>query len=61
MGPLKLLKSSDVHIERIRKEAAELKPEINIDDEKPAKLLADLIPELRKLITDVTEYLKKKD
>lgn len=61
VGPLKLLKASDVHVERLRKEAAELKPEINVDDEKPAKLLLELIPELQKLVTDVTEHLKKKE
>ncbi len=60
VGPLKLLRVNEKHGKRLLKEGSELKPDVNIDDEKPAKLIADLLPKLRDLDRDITAYLAGK-
>jgi hypothetical protein len=57
IGPLRLRTALRTHHGRITVEAAALKPEINIDDEKPARMIAELLPVMRKLDTDITAYL----
>ncbi|MFO0927661.1 MAG: hypothetical protein U0736_11580 [Gemmataceae bacterium] len=59
LGAARLLRGSEKHAQRILKELNELKPDVNIDDEKPARLIQELIPELRKLDTDARAFLAK--
>jgi hypothetical protein len=49
VGPKKLQLATEKHVQRIAREAAALRPDVNIDDEKPAALIRDLLDELRKL------------
>jgi hypothetical protein len=60
IGPLRLLKANEKHRQRMAKEAAELKPQLNADDEKPSKQILELLPKLRKLDSDIREYLGRK-
>ena len=48
------------HALRMQKEASELRPNINIDDEKPAKLIQELSPKLAKLARDIKTWLDRK-
>jgi hypothetical protein len=57
--PAKLLMGTEEHIARMDKELAALKPDVNIDDEKPAKVIKDLLPKLADLLRDIETYLKK--
>ena len=41
------------------KEAAGLKPDVNIDDEKPFKMIQELIPGLKSLAEDIQRYLER--
>lgn len=59
LGAARLLRGTEKHAQRILKELNELKPDVNIDDEKPARLIQELIPELRKLDTDLRAFLAK--
>src|SRR5205823_2768861 len=52
IGPLKLFKATVAHADRLRREREHLKPEINIDDEKPAELIREVSPGLTKLAQD---------
>ena len=44
----------------LQKELSELHPDINIDDEKPAKLIKELAPKLGKLARDIKTWLDRK-
>jgi hypothetical protein len=57
--PAKLLMGTEQHILRMDKELEALKPDVNIDDEKPAKVIKDLLPKLSDLLRDIQSYLKK--
>ena len=58
-GPMKLLKVTEKHTQRIVKELDALKPDVNIDDEKPALLIKELLGELAKLDEATQDYLKE--
>jgi hypothetical protein len=60
VGPLKMLKTNEKHRQRLEKEAAELKPNVNIDDEKPAKQILELLPRLQKLDKAIVAYMNRK-
>ncbi len=60
IGVAKLRKVTDKHVERIDKEYAALKIDVNIDDEKQGKVLQALIKELRTLDRAISAYLEKK-
>jgi hypothetical protein len=60
IGVAKLRKGTDRHVERIDKEYATLKIDVNIDDEKQGKVLQGLIKELRALDKAISSYLDKK-
>ncbi len=60
IGVAKLRKGTDKHVERIDKEYAALKIDVNIDDEKQGKVLQGLIKELRTLDKAISAYLDKK-
>jgi tetratricopeptide (TPR) repeat protein len=60
VGPFKLLRGNEKHVERLAKEEAELKPDINIDDARPAQVIAELVPKLRKLNDAIRAYLDAK-
>lgn len=59
IGPRKLFLGTMAHAVRMTKELAELKPDINIDDEKPAREIKELAPKLEELARDIQAYLKK--
>jgi hypothetical protein len=49
IGAAKLLKELELHVKRLEKELADLKPDVNLDDQKLAKRIQDLVPQLKKL------------
>ena len=53
----KLLRATVAHAVRMKGELDQLKPDVNIDDEKPAKLIKELSESLGKLARDVKETL----
>jgi hypothetical protein len=55
----KLLKGTEAHADRLAKELSELKPELNAEDEKPARLIQKVSTEIVKLGKDIHEYLLK--
>jgi hypothetical protein len=57
-GPRRLLNSTIAHALRMEKELQELKPQVNVDDEKPAELIKELSPGLEKLVSDIDVFLK---
>jgi hypothetical protein len=59
ISPRKLLRATEVHLERLIRELKDLKPEVNGDERKPAQLIVELTPELRKLTADVCAYLER--
>jgi hypothetical protein len=59
LGPQKLLDVTVAHGLRMEREVAELKPNLNPEDEKPARLIEELAPQLEKLARDIDAYLKK--
>lgn len=58
LGPKRLLDATVAHGIRMEKELSELKPTINVDDEKPSELIKELSGELGKLTSDIDVYLK---
>ncbi|HTU20004.1 MAG TPA: hypothetical protein VMG10_18210 [Gemmataceae bacterium] len=54
----KLLNGTEGHADRLTKELTKLKPELIIDDVKPARKLQRVSAEVIKLGTDIQEYLK---
>ncbi|MFO0876836.1 MAG: hypothetical protein U0840_05635 [Gemmataceae bacterium] len=59
-GMNRLLLSLETIIKRLEKELGELKPENNPDDEKPALLIKELVPEIQKLDRAVRTWQEKK-
>jgi hypothetical protein len=60
VGPTKLLKETDKHVQRVGKELEALNPEVVLDDKKPAELIKSLLPELAKLVASIQEYLESR-
>jgi hypothetical protein len=60
VGALRLFKGTTTHALRMAKELSELRPDINIDDERPAKLIKELAPKLGKLARDIKTWLDSK-
>jgi hypothetical protein len=58
LGPKRLQDATVAHGIRMEKEFSDLKPQINVDDEKPAELIKELTPGLEKLVSDIDVYLK---
>jgi hypothetical protein len=56
----RLFRATEAHAVRMKKELDALKPEINVDDEAPAKLIKEVAPGLEKLARDVQEFLNRK-
>ena len=59
IGPRKLLKGTEAHAVRLAKELSALRPEVNIDDQKPAQLIKEIIPGLKELADSLRVYLEK--
>jgi hypothetical protein len=55
----KLFKATEAHAIQLTKEFAELKPEIHLDDEAPARLIRELEPGLTKLAAEVKAFLDR--
>jgi hypothetical protein len=60
IGPQKLLLTGAAHAERLKVELSGLQPNINIDDEKPAKVIEEVSKGLQELATDIQAYLETK-
>jgi hypothetical protein len=60
VGPRKMQLVNDKHRQRIEKEVSELNPTYNIDDDKPARLIKELVPKLQKLDGDIRAFLDSK-
>ncbi len=58
LGPLKMIDVMLAHGERMKRELTTLKPNLNEEDEKKAKLIEDVTVELGKLETEVNAFLK---
>jgi hypothetical protein len=54
----KFLKASEAQVIRMKQELSELRPDINIEDEKQAKIIKEVSDALTPLARDVDEYLK---
>ena len=54
----KFSRATEAHFVRMKQEADKLRPDINVDDEKPAKLIQDVTDGLSPLVRDVDAYLK---
>jgi hypothetical protein len=60
VGAGRLFRATVAHAVRMKKEADTLNPAINIDDEKPAKLIEELTPGLQKLAAEIKTFLDRK-
>jgi hypothetical protein len=60
IGPQRLFKSILNHNARLTKEFSNLKPEINLEDVEPAKIIQEVNAALAKLATEVKQYLEQK-
>jgi hypothetical protein len=60
VGLYKLLRVNEKHAKRLEKEVNDLKPDVNIADEKPSEVIKALLPKLRKLDSDAKAYLTRK-
>ena len=54
----KFSRATDEHFVRMAQEAGKLRPDINVDEEKPFKLIQDVRDGLKPLFDDVNLYLK---
>ncbi|HVS39947.1 MAG TPA: hypothetical protein VMS17_30595 [Gemmataceae bacterium] len=54
----KFVRSTDAHFVRMKQEADKLRPDINVDDEKPSKLIKDVSDALTPIFNGATRYLK---
>jgi hypothetical protein len=59
LGPRKLFKATEAHVLRLGKELDELKPDINLDDQRPAQLIKEISPDLQKLAGAILLYLQQ--
>jgi DNA-binding beta-propeller fold protein YncE len=55
----RLFRATEAHAVRLNKEADALKPDINIDDEAPYKLIKEVAPGLQKLAAEVKTFLDR--
>ncbi len=55
----KLLKGTEGHADRLAKELGELHPDLNVDEEKQARLIQKVSIEVVNLGKDIQEYLHK--
>lgn len=55
----KMLKGIETHADRLAKEAGELHPDINPDDDRPARVVKEVSAELIKLGHEIQEFLQK--
>jgi hypothetical protein len=58
-GPRKLLNATRAHTARLVKEVEALKPDVNIEDDKPLQVIRALAPQLQKLDEEITAYLEQ--
>ncbi len=58
LRPRRLLKAATAHVKRLAQQLESLMPDVNTDDEKPAKELADAGTALAQLMKDVQAYVK---
>jgi hypothetical protein len=56
----RLFRATEAHAVRMKKESDALRPDINIDDEPPAKLIKEVAPGLEKLARDIQTFLNSK-
>ena len=59
-GAGRLFRATVAHAVRLEKEARGLKPDVNIDDEAPYKLIQELTPGLQKLAAEIKTFLDRK-
>jgi hypothetical protein len=59
IGLRKLLMGTEAHRDRLVLELDKLKPEVEADDIKPTKQIKEIIPGLKRLDTDLRDYLDK--
>jgi hypothetical protein len=60
IGVTRLRKGTDEHVERIEREYASLKVDVNADDKRKGEVLQGLIKELRGLDSAISAYLDRK-
>ena len=58
-GPNRLLRETEKHVQRIQKELNQLRPDVNGDDQAKAQAIQELLPQLRKLDSELRAYLEK--
>lgn len=59
VGPAKLSRALKQHLENMGKELDSLKPGTNVDDERPAQTIKDLLPDLQRFDRQLQTYLDK--
>jgi hypothetical protein len=59
VGAVRFQKGTQTHMVRLVKELEALKPQVNIDDEKPAKVIQEVAPHLEKLDADIRAFLER--
>jgi hypothetical protein len=59
-GAGRLFRATVAHAVRLKKEADVLRPDLHIDDEKPAALIKEVAAGLEKLARDIKEFLDRK-
>jgi hypothetical protein len=60
IGAGRLFRATVAHAVRLEKEASNLKPDVNIDDEPQYKLIQELSPGLQKLAAEIKAFLDRK-
>ncbi len=58
-GPRKMRNALKQHLDRIRKELDDLKPGVNIEDDKKARIINEVVPALEKLDKEIDKALGK--
>jgi len=56
----RLFRATEAQAVRLRKEADGLRPDVNIDHQKPAELIKEVAPGLEKLAADVKAFIDRK-
>jgi hypothetical protein len=56
----RLFRATEAQAVRLKKEADGLRPDVNIDDQKPAELIKEVAPGLEKLAADVSMFINRK-
>ncbi len=57
LSPRKLLLAANAHVARLEKEVKGLRPDINLDDEKPSQRIKKVADELERLIHETVDFL----